>query len=181
MPSFRQARKSSAKSSAPRQSNPSPKVLEVPPKVPSAEAPTSISAEVVLTLVHKFYSLNRRIVEDTVDSHDIYVRPIKKIFLTFINGHRNMLQFIRDIYRMPNVEQNGQYLTSVLGLVVFGSNAETYSKIFVESDFYLYCAFVGEMKRRCVGFEDIRNYNQLMNDAKKEVGIATFNAMMAIF
>jgi hypothetical protein len=37
------------------------------------------------------------------------------------------------------------------------------------------------MKRRCVGFEDIRNYNQLMNDAKKEVGIATFNAMMAIF
>jgi len=175
MPSFRQARKSSAKSSAPRQSNPSPKVLEVP------EAPTSISAEVVVKLVHKFYSLNRRIVEDTVDSHDIYVRPIKKIFLTFINGHRNMLQFIRDIYRMPNVEQNGQYLTSVMVLVMFDLYAELYSKIFVESDFYLYCGFVAEMKRRCVGFTDIRSYNQHMQNVKEEVGIATFNAMMAIF
>ena len=163
MPSFRQARKSSSKSSAPIESN------------------QSLSDVDVNATVRRFYQLNSSIVKDRMDCFDLYVNPIRMLFSTFVNGHRNMLQFIRDIYRMPNVEQNGQYLTSVLGLVVFGSNAETYSKIFVESDFYLYCAFVGEMKRRCVGFEDIRNYNQLMNDAKKEVGIATFNAMMAIF
>jgi hypothetical protein len=92
-----------------------------------------------------------------------------------------MLKFIRQLYEIPDVEYNDQYLISVLTLALLGSNINQYFKIFNEKDFYLFTGYVTEMRRRCVGFINIINYHEHMNGVKEEVGETIFDSMMNIF
>jgi hypothetical protein len=144
-------------------------------------------------MIGSFYQINNSIITDSDDGseaslkgHSVpddmlqYGGRIIKIFHSFLRD-RNMLNFIREIYQMPDIEQNGHFLISVLTLAVLGSNINDYIRIFNEKDFFLFTGYVVEMRKRCVGFHNIKYYNKHMRGVKKEIGESTYNSLMAIF
>ena len=169
------------------------------------QRPQQTNMKYVSNMISSFYQINNSIITDSDDGseaplkgHSVvgasgtsstfgvpddmlrYGGRIIKIFYSFLR-HRNMLNFIRDIYQIPDIEQNGQFLISVLTLAVLGSNINDYIKIFNEKDFFLFTGYVVEMRKRCVGFHNVKYYNKHMKEVKKEVGEIAFNSMMTIF
>ena len=144
-------------------------------------------------MIGTFYQINNSIITDSDDGseaplkgHSVpddmlrYGGRIIKIFYSYLH-HHNMLNFIREIYQLSDIEQNGQFLISVLTLAVLGSNISDYIRIFNEKDFFLFTGYVVEMRKRCVGFHNIKYYNKHMKEVKKEIGESTYNSLMAIF
>jgi hypothetical protein len=133
-------------------------------------------------MVSSFYKLNCSVVNEQMTDENMkkYIPSIGGLFRSFLR-HRNMLNFIRDLYTMPNVEQNDEYFISVLTLGLLVNNFKIYSKIFNEKDFYLFTGYVTAMRNKVIGFNNIEYYNQHMNGVKEEVGEEKFNSMMSLF
>lgn len=79
---------------------------------------------------------------------------ICKIFESFCK-HHNMIQYITDIYNMPDIYQNGHYDVALFALGFLGSHLDSYFEHFNRNDFFTYTYFLFHMDRICNGVPEL--------------------------
>ena len=103
---------------------------------------------------------------------------VYKAFESFAHTHHDMFQYIRDIYNLPNIPQNGHFNVALFASALLGSHLDDYFDYFNRDHFFAYTYFVFEMDRMSGNVILTQRLNQKLRNTISEENIARVLAII---
>jgi len=103
---------------------------------------------------------------------------IYKAFESFAHTHHDMFQYIRDIYNLPDIPQNGHFNVALFASALLGSHLDDYFDYFNRDHFFAYTYFVFEMDRMCGNVTLTQRLSKELRDTVGDDNIARVLAII---